>query len=213
MWPDTADDKNRTLYMTLCLKTVHDKLIEERHQDGHQICAHLAEKWFGSWSRYTDNLYLAKFPEKGKGSLQERAQQGYLVGILFGHVLFAEKPMSLSEGIKEFLPAMDPQVFPELPSMSEESFLKNYWSRYKHVAHFWYALTCFTLPEPSCAMIRLDQAEPHPVYEGYGHGWRGIAAVADAAREKALTAERYKTHKNLLDSEKSLRVVFSDDRP
>jgi hypothetical protein len=216
LWPDDA--RNRSLYMALCLRKVHDLLLETGKEDQQNaLFTHIVKTYFGGWSQYSQNLAQVKFPSSGKGSMQEQAWQGELTGRIFLQALGCNeagmKPMSVKQAAADVLKALrDPSIVKETHDLlkpSVDTFMKHYWSRFRSVAHFWASMRYFTMPEIEDSVIRLDKAKPLPELQGsLKTGWRGIVDFAHFYLEKAETVKRYKTHKSLLDRDQALRVCF-----
>ena len=55
-WPEAAEERSRSLYMTLALRKIHDVLLETHKEQAHTIFTPLVEKYFGGWQQYSRNL-------------------------------------------------------------------------------------------------------------------------------------------------------------
>jgi hypothetical protein len=211
LWPEAKEERQRTMYMTLCMRKVHDLLLEMDKEQGNVIFSRLVERYFGGWSHYSQNLVSVQLHSQGKGSLPERSWQGSVAGMLFMHALRAN--ISLNEAAKDIAKEMlNPDRAEDLDGLlkpSADNIMKNYWPRFQHIAHFWAARRFFVLPEPTDSIIRLDKATVSPELDPrIPHGWRGIMYMAEALLDMSAEKKRYKTHKSLLDQEKAFRVIF-----
>jgi len=213
LWPDDA--RGRSLYMTLCLAKIHVLLLHtDKEPQAHMAFSSILKRYYGGWEQFYSNLALLYPRSSGKGSMEERAQQGTLVGKVFLHALsnseLGDKTMSLSKAAEIVLDALhDPNIGEDFPKPSKIVFMKRYWPRFKPVAHFWAATNYFLMPEIQDSIIRLDQAEPFPEWQGsIKYGWRGIVDFAEFYLKKAEDVKRYKTHKPLLDREQAIWVSF-----
>ena len=210
-WPEAAEERSRSLYMTLCLRKIHDVLLVTNKEQAQTIFTSLVEKYFGGWQQYSQNLALVHFPSQGKGSLPERAWQGGVAGMLFLHAM--RNAVSLNDAAKaiseELCKTANAEVFDGLPKPAPENIMKNYWPRFQDVAHFWAASRYFVLPEPTDSIIRIDKAIPSPEIDPrIRHGWRGVMDMAHSFLELSAEVKRYKTHKPLLNQETAFRVIF-----
>jgi len=98
LWPEAAEERSRSLYMTLALRKIHDLLLETQKEHAHAVFTAIVEKYFGGWQQYSQNLILVNFPSQGKGSISERSWQGEVAGMLFLYVMRNE--VSLNEAAK-----------------------------------------------------------------------------------------------------------------
>lgn len=213
LWPELKEERSRSMYMTLCLRKIHDVLLETEKEQAQTQFTYLVETYFGSWQKYTQNLASVHFPSQGKGSLSERAWQGHVAGTVFLHAF--HNGVSLNDAAKAvsdtvYSPAHADAV-EGLPKPSPDNIMKNYWPRFQNVAHFWAALRYFVMPEPTDSIIRLDKATPIPEADGgVRPGWRGVVNLAHDFLERSADVKRYKTHKPLLDQETAFRVIFTE---
>ncbi|MDR1125009.1 MAG: hypothetical protein LBM64_02955 [Deltaproteobacteria bacterium] len=149
LWPEVAEERSRSLYMTLALRKIHDLLLATDKEQANTIFTELVEYYFGDWQQYSQNLVLANFPSQGKGSIAERAWQGGVAAILFLYAVRNE--VSLTAAAKavsdEFRnPALVKDLY-GLNTPAPENIMKNYWPRFQSVAHFWAATRYFVMPE------------------------------------------------------------------
>ena len=213
LWPEAAEERSRSLYMTLALRKIHDVLLETQKEHAHTAFTVILEQYFGGWQQYSQNLVLVNFPSQGKGSISERSWQGNIAGMLFLYVM--RNAVSLNAAAKaiseESYNVANAEAFDGLSKPAPENIMKNYWPRFQHIAHFWAALRYFVLPEPTDSIIRLDKAVPSPEIDPrIRHGWRGVMDMAHSFLELSANVKRYKTHKPLLDQEKAFRVIFTE---
>lgn len=213
LWPD--DIRSRSLYMTLCLSKIHVLLLRsENEAQAHMAFSSILKRYYGGWQQFYNNLNILYSRLSGKGSILERAQQGILVGKVFLLALSnsesGDKTMSLRKASGIVSKALhDPSIDEDFPKPSQSVFMKRYWPRFRPVAHFWAATDYFVMPEIQDSIIRLDQAEPLPEWQGsIKPGWRGIVDFAEFYLKKAEAVKRYKTHKPLLDREQAMWVSF-----
>ena len=210
-WPEIQEERNRSLYITLSLRKVHDVLLATKKEQAHAIFTSLVESHFGGWSQYSQNLVSVHFASQGKGSLPERSWQGNVAGTLFLRAFHNAE--SLNDAAKALAKDLHNSAHAEtlvgLPKPTPENIMKNYWPRFQHMAHFWAAMRYFTLPEPTDSIIRLDQAVPIQAVDGQLRpGWRGIVDLAHEFLASSADVKRYKTHKPLLDQKTAFRVVY-----
>jgi len=213
LWPEVKEERSRSQYMTLGLRKIHDVLLATNTEQAHTIFTSLVETYFGGWQRYSQNLASAHFPAQGKGSISERAWQGYLTATLFLHAF--RNAMSLNDAAKalsdELYNAVHAEALDGRLKPAPENIMKNYWPRFQNVVHFWAAMRYFVMPGPTDSIIRLDKAVPIPEMDGKVRpGWRGIVDMAHSFLERSADVQRYKTHKPLLDQETAFRVVFTE---
>ena len=213
LWPEVQEERSRSLYVTLALRKIHDVLLETNKEQAHAIFNVFVEKHFGGWQQYSRNLALVHFPSQGKGSISERSWQGSVAGMLFLYVL--RNGVSLTVAAKEiseeFFNAANASVMDGFLKPTPENIMKNYWTRFQNIAHFWAAARYFVMPELIDGIIRLDKAVPSAEVDSrIRHGWRGVMDMAHSFLELSADVKRYKTHKPLLDPEKAFRVVFTE---
>jgi hypothetical protein len=213
LWPEAGEERSRSLYMTLCLRKIHDLLLEANKVRANTIFTELVESFFGGWQQYSQNLVLANFPSQGKGSIAERAWQGGVAAMLFLYAVRNEA--SLTAAAKAIADEFrNPVLVKDLYGLNTpapENIMKNYWPRFQDVAHFWAAMRYFVLPEPTDDIIRLDKAVPSAKIDPrIRHGWRGVVDMAHSFLELSANVKRYKTHKPLLDQETAFRVLFTE---
>jgi len=213
LWPEVKDERSRSLYLTLALRKIHDVLLEGDREQAQTAFTYILETYLGGWPQYTQNLVLAHFPERGKGSLAERAWEGRLAGSVF-HRAFHDK-ISLNAAAKkvsaETISDLQAGEFSDVPKPAAGNIMKNYWTPFRSVAHFWAATDLFVIPPPTDGIIRFDKAEPTPALAGKARsGWRGIMKVAHCFLEQSAHVKRYKTHRPLLDPEIAFRVIFTE---
>ena len=213
LWPEVTEDRSRSLYMTLGLRKIHDMLLETNKEQAHTLFTVLVETYFGGWPQYSMNLVSVNFPSHGKGSIAERAWQGYLTATLFLHAFRNE--MSLNDASKalsdEFHNHAHVDDLDGLLKPVPENIMKNYLPRFQNVAHFWAAMRYFVMPEPTDSIIRLDKAVPIPEMDGKVRpGWRGVVDMAHSFLERSADVKRYKPHMPLLDQKMSFRVIFTE---
>jgi hypothetical protein len=213
LWPEVAEDRSRSLYMTLALRKVHDLLLETDTAQANAIFTPLVEMHLGGWQQYTRNLALVHFPTQGKGSLPERSWQGSVAGMVLLYVIRNE--VSLTAAANAVSEAFrDTELGDALKGLNKpapENIMKNYWPRFQSVAHFWAATRYFVMPEPTDSIIRLDKAAPSSEIDPrIRHGWRGVMDMAHSFLELSADVKRFKTHKPLLDQETAFRVLFTE---
>lgn len=213
LWPEETEERSRSMYMTLCLRKIHDLLLETNPEQANTIFTRLVESSFGGWQQYSRNLALVHFPSQGKGSLSERAWQGGVAGMVLLYVM--RDKVSLTAAAKAVSDGLhNPALVEDLYGLTQpapENIMKNYWPRFQTVAHFWAASRYFVLPEPTDSIIRLDKAVPsEEIDPKIRQGWRGIMDMAHSFLEISADVKRYKTHKPLLDQEMAFRVVFTE---
>jgi hypothetical protein len=213
LWPEVAEERSRSLYMTLALRKIHDLLLETDKEQANTIFTELVESYFGDWQQYSQNLVLANFPSQGKGSIAERAWQGEVAAILFLYAVRNE--VSLTAAAKAVSDEFrNPDFVKDLYGLNTpapENIMKNYWPRFQSVAHFWAATRYFVMPEPTDSIVRLDKAVPSADIDPcIRHGWRGVMDMAHSFLERSVDVKRFKTHKPLLDQETAFRVLFTE---
>jgi hypothetical protein len=211
LWPEVKEERSRSMYMTLCLRKIHDVLLATNTEQAHTTFNALVERYFGGWQQYSMNLASVHFPLQGKGSLPERSWQGDVAGQVFLYAM--RDAVSLTVAAKAVSDeSRNPAQVKDLYGLSKpapENIMKNYWPRYQHVVHFWAASRYFVLPEPTDSIIRLDKAVPSAEIDPrIRHGWRGVMDMANSFLALSADVKRYKTHKPLLDQEKAFRVIF-----
>lgn len=213
LWPEVKEERSRTMYMTLCLRKIHDILLETNKEHAQAIFTPLVERYFGGWQQYSQNLALVHFPSQGKGSIAERAWQGSVAGMVLLHAIRTE--VSLNDAAKAISDECRNSALGEtldgLLKPASENIMKNYWPRFQNVAHFWAAVRYFVLPEPTDSIIRLDKAVPSPeIDQRIPPGWRSVVEMAHCFLARSADVKRYKTHKPLLDQEAAFRVIFTE---
>lgn len=213
LWPEVSEERSRSLYMTLCLRKIHDLLLEADKEQANIIFTELVEALFGGWQQYSRNLALVNFPSQGKGSLPERSWQGSVAGMVLLYTMRNE--VSLTAAAKavseEFRnPGLIKDLY-GLSTPSPENIMKNYWPRFQTAAHFWATTRYFAMPEPTDSIIRLDKATPSAEIDPrIRRGWRGVMDMAHSFLELSAEVKRFKTHKPLLDQETAFRVIFTE---
>ena len=212
LWPEYKEERSRSLYMTLCLRKIHDFLIETEPKHGDEIFRSIVTVYFGGISQYTQNLVSVNFPSNGKGSIAERAWQGELAGSVFLYAFQNEASLNdAAKAVSDMLRNNQAEELADMLKPAPENIMKNYWPRFQHVAHFWAAMQCFVMPEPTDSIIRLDKVVPSPaINPSPRHGWRGVVDVAHHFLELSADVKRFKTHKPLLDRETAFRVLFME---
>lgn len=213
LWPEVKEERSRTMYMTLCMRKIHDVLLATDKEQAQTHFNYLVETYFGGWQKYSQNLASVHFPSQGKGSLSERAWQGHVAGTVFLYAF--HNGASLNDAAKAISENVYNPVHADavegLPKPAPENIMKNYWPRFQNVAHFWAAMRYFVMPEPTDSIIRLDKAVLSPeINENIRPGWRGVVDMAHSFLELSADVKRYKTHKPLLDQETAFRVIFTE---
>ena len=198
------------MYILLSLIEIQDTLSLVNKEEGIKAFTNFLDKHFGGWKSFLQSLTHVNFPSRGKGSIAERAWQGYVSGHMFLHAL--NNNVSLNESAKALsneLYTLLPPVPEDLAKPTPENLIKNYWPRFQTVAHFWAAMQFFSLPETTDIVVRLDKAIPSPKLRGdFKPGWRGIADLAHSLLENSVDAKRYKTAKPLLNPETAFKIIF-----
>lgn len=215
IFPRPGEAQHRLRYQALGVRATLEAL-ETKTRDLKkylEIMQVVIEESFQSHANYTAILTTARFPEKGDGSLQSRAWQGILAGQML-YAMIREKVtlQKVAETLSAELLALPLSEREGIATPTADNLMKNYWTPFQPVLHFWAAMQCFRLPEPQGTLVRIDEAVPAIPSDTVREGWRGIVDVAEVFFEEASKIQRKQTHKKLIDPAKAFRLKFDASR-
>lgn len=211
IFPRLGEAQHRLRYQALAFQATLEAL-ETTTRDLKkylEIMQVVIEDTFKTHAEYTNILTTARFPANGDGSLQSRAWQGMLAGEMFYAIINKNSTLlQAAEHVAAQLLAHPPEERQGLATPSADNLMKNYWTPFQPVLHFWAAMLCFRLPAPQGTIVRIDKAVPMLPSDTVRGGWRGIVDVAEVFFEEAGKIHRKQTHKKLIDPAKAFRLKF-----
>lgn len=214
IFPRPGEAQHRLRYQALAFQATLEALETKtgdlkKHLEIMQV---VIEDTFRTHAEYSKILTTAHFPANGDGSLQSRAWQGMLAGEML-YAMIREKVtlQKAAETLSTELLALPLNEREGITTPAADNLMKNYWSPFQPVLHFWAAMQCFRLPEPQGTIVRIDKAKTTLPSDNIRNGWRGIVDVAEVFFEEAGMIERRQTHKKLIDPQKAFRLKFTPE--